>query len=127
MRTSLWIAVGLLIVVAAAGVLTSAQMREISDRYVAVAEELFVLAAQEDWNRSAETAASCLAGWRGLVPKLQMLINHDDTDAVTLALVRLQAAIAARDAAGALTACAELRENAQHLYHRDAFTWANVL
>lgn len=127
MRTSLWIAIGLLAVVLLTGAVTSVQMRGISDRYVSAAEELFVLTVLGDWVRSAETAADYLTDWRSVVPKLQMLINHDDTDAVTLALVRLQAAIAARDAAGALSACAELRENAEHLYHRDAFTWANVL
>lgn len=127
MRTSLWIAIGLLVVVLLTGAVTSVQMRQISDRYVSAAEELFVLTALGDWGRSAETAADYLTDWRKVVPRLQMLINHDDTDAVTLTLVRLQAAIAARDTAGALAACAEMRENAEHLYHRDAFTWANVL
>ena len=127
MRTSLWIAIALLAAVLLAGVVTSAQMERISARYVSAAEELFVLTAQGDWERSAEAAADYLTDWRGLVPMLQMLINHDDTDEVTLSLVRLQAAIAARDASGALAACAELRENAGHLSHRDAFTWANVL
>lgn len=58
---------------------------------------------------------------------LQMLINHEDTDAVTLSLLLLQAAIEAQDVPGCLAACAQMRENAQHLYHRDAFTLANVL
>lgn len=127
MRTSLWIAVGLLAAVLLAGTLTSGQMRAVSERYVAAAEELYILSVQGEWQRAAETASAYLADWRSLVPLLQMFINHEDTDSMTLSLVTLQAGIAARDIPGCLTACAELRENAQHLYHRDAFTWANVL
>lgn len=127
MRTSLWIAIGLLAVILLAGAVTSLQMQGISDRYVSAAEELFVLSAQGDWARAAEASTAYLQDWRDLVPKLQMLINHDDTDSVTLSLVTLQAAVAAKDPAGALAACAQLREHAEHLYHRDAFTWANVL
>ena len=61
------------------------------------------------------------------MPWLQILINHDDIDDVTLALERLQAAIVAQEQSGCFEACAELRENARHIYHRDAFTLGNVL
>lgn len=85
------------------------------------------MAEKHEWARAAETAAAYLESWRETVPFLQMLINHEDTDSVTLSLVQLQAAIRAEDEAGCFIACAELRENAQHLYHRDGFTLANVL
>ena len=127
MKTSLWIAIAVLAAVVLTGAVTAGQMHRVSERYVSAAEELWTLTAAGDWQRAAQTAHSYLEDWRALVPVLQMLINHDDTDSVTLALVTLEAAIAAGDQAGCLTACAELRENAQHLYHRDAFTWANVL
>lgn len=127
MRTSLWIALLLLAATIIGGLLTAHGMRMVSDRYVSAAEELRILTEKGDWQRAAETAAAYLADWQEQVPLLQTLINHDDTDSVTLALVTLQAAIQAQDEPGCLIACAELRENAQHLYHRDAFTLANVL
>ena len=58
---------------------------------------------------------------------LQILINHDDIDDVTLSLERLRAAIAVQDESACIQACAELRENAGHIYHRDALTLGNVL
>lgn len=85
------------------------------------------MAEKQEWARAAETAAAYLDTWRETVPVLQTLINHEDTDSVTLSLLQLQAAIRAEDMAGCFTACAELRENARHLYHRDGFTLANVL
>ena len=80
-----------------------------------------------DWPRANETVADYIAFWEGTVPWLQILIDHEDIDDVTLALMRLQAAIEARETADCLTICAELKENARHIYHRDAFTLGNVL
>ena len=48
-------------------------------------------------------------------------------DEKEFALDRLQAAIDAREQGSCYEACAELRENARHIYHRDAFTPGNVL
>ena len=127
MRTSLCIAVALLAATILAGTMTENAMRRVSDRYVLAAEELRSLTQQGQWERAAAAADGCLADWRGQVSMLQMLINHEDTDAVTLSLLLLQAAIEAQDVPGCLAACAQMRENAQHLYHRDAFTLANVL
>ena len=120
MRTSLWIALALLAATLLSGWVTSREVLRISDRYVSAAEELSSMTEHREWQRAAETAEAYLNTWQKTVPALQMLINHEDTDSVTLSLVQLKAAIRA-------VACAELRENAQHLYHRDAFTAANVL
>ncbi len=127
MRTSVWIALALLTVTLAAGLVTQGAMQGISERYISAAQELRSMTAHEEWQRARETTQAYLEDWRSLEPTLQMLINHDDTDDVTLSLVLLEAAIEARDIAGCLTACAQLEENAQHLYHRDAFTLGNVL
>ena len=127
MRTSLWISVALLLAVVIAGVTSSGAMQVLSLRYVSAAEELYLLTEQEDWARAAETAAACHADWQRQLGVLQMLINHDDTDDVTMALVTLKAAIAAQDRAGCMDACVQLKEHALHLYHRDAFSLANVL
>lgn len=127
MRTSVWIALALLTVTLAAGLVTQGAMQGISERYISAAQELRSMTAHEEWQRARETTQVYLEDWRSLEPTLQMLINHDDTDDVTLSLVLLEAAIEAQDMAGCLTACAQLEENAQHLYHRDAFTLGNVL
>ncbi|MBR3762933.1 MAG: DUF4363 family protein [Clostridia bacterium] len=127
MRTSVLIALTLLAVVILGGVLTEDAMRRVSDMYVAAAEELRTLVTAQQWPRAEETAAIYQADWEKRVPALQMLINHDDTDDVTMALALLRASIEARDIPGCLQACAQLRENALHLHHRDAFTLANVL
>lgn len=127
MRTSVVIAIVLLAAVILGGVLTEGAMRRVSDRYVAASEELRALVKAEDWPRASQTTAAYLDDWQARVPALQMLINHDDTDDVTLSLALLQAAIDAQDVPGCLEACAQLKENALHLHHRDAFTLANVL
>ena len=85
------------------------------------------MTARQEWARAADVVSAYIESWQASEPALQMLINHEDTDSVTLSLVLLQAAIRSQDMAGCSAACAELRENALHLWHRDAFTLANVL
>lgn len=69
----------------------------------------------------------CRNVWKQKVPWLQTLINHDDVDAVTTALKKIEAGISSRELPLCLEACAELGEHAEHLYHRDALTLGNVL
>lgn len=127
MRTSLMISIVLLCLILAGGFLEEGQTRILSSRYESAAEELRVMAEASDWHRASETVAVYLADWRSTVPWLQILINHEDIDDVTLALERLQACIAAQERGSCYEACAELKENASHIYHRDAFTLGNVL
>lgn len=127
MRTSLCIALVLLAVTLGSGLLTAQEVKRVSERYVSASEELLSMTEHAEWARAAETVQAYLDTWRETMPMLQMLINHEDTDSVTVALVTLRAAIRAEDQAGCYIACAELWENARHLYHRDAFTLANVL
>ena len=127
MRTSLCIALVLLTLTIGCGILTSGEIRMLSDRYVSAAEELLILTENEEWQRAGETVESDIGSWEQTVPWLQTLINHDDTDSVTAALAQLRAGIRAQEQAMCYEACAMLRENARHLYHRDAFTLGNVL
>lgn len=127
MRTSLVISLTLLALTLVAGIWSAGEARILSDRYVSAAEELRVLTEKADWQRAEETVASYLTSWEESVPWLQILINHEDIDDVSLALERLQAAIDAQEQGACYEACAELRENARHIYHRDAFTLGNVL
>jgi len=127
MRTSLIISLVLLLVVIGGGMLEEMETEILSARYVSAAEELRVMAEKSDWSKAQETVMAYMRDWEDTAAWLQLLINHEDIDDVTLALVRLNAAVAAKEQAGCFEACAELKENARHIHHRDAFTLGNVL
>lgn len=127
MRTSLVISLVLLMVVIACGMLEEMETERLAGRYVSAAEEMRVMAEQSDWARARETVTAYMQDWESTASWLQLLINHEDIDDVTLALVHLEAAVAAEEQAGCFDACAELKENARHIHHRDAFTLGNVL
>lgn len=127
MRTSLWIAIALLIVTIGGSLLEAAETKSLSQRYVSASEELLIMVEKQDWPRAEDTVAAYLKSWEQTIPWLQILINHDDIDDVTLSLVRLQAGIRAREKSACYEACAELKEDARHIHHRDAFTLGNVL
>ena len=127
MRTGLWISILLLGATLALGWWEACENRELSRRYVSAAEELRTLTDMEDWTRAAGVVTDYIEDWQHTVPWLQILINHEDIDDVTLALVRLQSAIRAQEKSACYEACAELKENARHIYHRDALTLGNVL
>ena len=127
MRTSLWISIVLLGLTLAAGWFEEAETRVLSERYVSAAEELHIMAEKQEWSRARETVTAYLSSWEETIPWLQVLINHEDIDDVTLALECLQAGILAQEQGACYEACAELRENARHIFHRDAFTLGNVL
>lgn len=127
MRTNLIIALVLLLLTIGLGILEESETWVLSQRYESAALELQIMVEKQEWSRAAEIAGSYLADWRTTIPWLQILINHEDIDDITLALERLRAAIGARDQGSCYEACAELRENARHIHHRDAFTLGNVL
>lgn len=127
MRTGLVLSMVLLTVVIACGLLSAHLTTEVSVRYVSAAEEMATLTESGDWQRSGETVQAYLAQWEQTERWLQILANHEDTDAVTMSLKQIAAGIRAKDLSMCLEACGELRENALHIYHRDAFTWGNVL
>lgn len=127
MRTSLWIAIALLIVTIGGSLLEAGETQSLSQRYVSASEELLIMVEKQDWPRAEDTVAAYLQSWEQTIPWLQILINHDDIDDVTLSLVRLQAGIRAREKSACYEACAELKEDARHIHHRDAFTLGNVL
>lgn len=127
MRTSLIISLVLLCLTIGGGMLEEAETRVLSERYISAAEELQVMAEKQEWQRAQDTVNAYIASWQETIPWLQILINHEDIDDVTLALERLRAGIEAQEQGSCYEACAELRENARHIFHRDAFTLGNVL
>lgn len=127
MRTGLMISIILLCATIAVGCWEEHETSLLCRRYESAAEELYTLAQMGDWERAGQIIAAYMADWERTVPWLQVLINHEDIDDVTLALERVHACIAAKDEASCLENCAELQENARHIHHRDAFTLGNVL
>lgn len=127
MRTSLWIALILLAAMIGGGIVSGEAVKMQSDRYVSAAEEIDVLVEDNQWARAMEIALAYQDTWEDTVPWLQMIIDHEDIDAVSLALEHLIAGLRVRDASHCLITCTELKEHAHHLYHRDAFTLSNVL
>ena len=83
--------------------------------------------APERWQRAADTAGAYHETWDETLSWLQMLINHEDGDSLSRALLMVEAGIRTRDASLCVQGCHEMKEAAQHLYHRDAFTLGNVL
>lgn len=127
MRTGLWISIALLCATIALGCWEEHKTKQLSQQYISAAEELHTLSEMEDWSRASQVSAAYMERWQQTVPWLQTLINHEDIDDITLALGQLKAAITAKDQSACFSACAELKENARHIHHRDAFTLGNVL
>lgn len=127
MRTSLWIALLLLAVMIGGGIVSGTVVKTQSDRYISAAMEVDALLESGQWARAQEIASAYLQTWEDTVPWLQMIIDHEDIDAVSLALEHLIASLRQQEKAFSLMICAELREHAHHLYHRDALTLSNVL
>lgn len=127
MRSRFFISIALLLVVVAGGMLNAQVARGISDRYVSAAEELLVLTESGQWQRAADTAGAYHASWEKTLSWLQILINHEDGDSLSRALLMVESGIRMRDVSLCVQGCGEMKEAAQHLYHRDAFTLGNVL
>lgn len=127
MRTRLCISIVLLVLVILGGVGNIFLTKDISNRYVSAAEELSALAQEKNWPRAMDTVKGYLSSWKDTLAWLQMLINHDDGDEVSRALERIEAGIQGQDVLTCLEGCSELREAAEHIYHRDAFTLGNIL
>lgn len=127
MRSRLFISIALLLLVVAGGMLNARVARGISDRYVSAAEELLVLTESGQWQRAADTAGAYHSSWEKTLSWLQILINHEDGDSLSRALLMVESGIRTRDVSLCVQGCGEMKEAARHLYHRDALTLGNVL
>ena len=93
MRSRLFISIALLLLVVAGGMLNARVARGISDRYVSAAEELLVLTESGQWQRAADTAGAYHASWEKTLSWLQILINHEDGDSLSRALLMVESGI----------------------------------
>lgn len=127
MRTGMIIAIVLLVVVLVGSVLTANLTYQVSQRYVAASRELLTMVESDQWERAAATLVAYQETWQETLSWLELLVHHDDTDDVTLAMARLEAGIRTKDLPLCVSSCNELQEDARHIYHRDAFALNNVL
>lgn len=127
MRSAAWIAVIILAVVVGCGVWAADVTTGVSAEYVRVADELLALTQKQDWQRASQVLEARRQSWRDTEDRLQMLVNHEDTDAVTMALETIRAGIETADLPTCVLGCRQLREAADHIHHRDAFSWGNIL
>lgn len=127
MKTGLWISLLLLVVLLAGGAAMEGATSQLSQRYLSAAEELYILIQQQQWQRAGETARAYLESWEHTKGWIQLLIEHEDTDAISVALERILAGVDCRAVTECLLSCADLREAAHHLHHRSAFTLTNIL
>ena len=126
MRTSMAIASALLIVSLALGLWCAQASDEISARYVSAAAEIRTLAQAGSWQRAEETAQAYLESWRETAAWLHVILNHEETEALTLALRRAKASVSERDGAGCVQACVELEEEAVRIGDLHRLSWNSV-
>lgn len=127
MRTSLTLSAILAAAILLLGMWTEGRTCEVARQYMSAAEEIQTLIQMDEWDRAAQATESYWASWQKTLPWLQTLVVHEDADQVSMALRRLAAGIGARDLSLALEGCAELREHAEHLHHRDALKLGTIL
>lgn len=127
MRTNWVITLALLAVVLAGSLWLSHRAEDVSQRFADAAAEMRSLTQAQDWEAAARRLSDYQRAWEETLPGLQMQLNHEDTDEVTLAMRAIEAGIRTRSAPLCALGCAHLEESARHLSHRDAFNWANIL
>ena len=127
MRSGLRLALVMLSAVIALGIGNIGITKEISRRYVGASQELHALVQAGEWQRAGETTGAYQQRWKDDLSWLQMLINHADGDEVSYALAQIAAGVEAQKLSVCLEGCARMKEAAEHLYHRDAFTLGNIL
>ena len=97
------------------------------ERFAGAAAEMRQLTEAQDWEAAAHRLTALQQEWEDTLPGLQMQLNHEDTDELTLAMRTLEAGIRTQSAPLCALGCTQMEESAQHLSHRDAFNWANIL
>ena len=127
MRTNWVITLALLAAVLAGSLWLSQRAEDVSQRFAGAAAEMRQLTEAQDWEAAAHRLTALQQEWEDTFPGLQMQLNHEDTDELTLAMRTLEAGIRTQSAPLCALGCTQMEESAQHLSHRDAFNWANIL
>ena len=121
------IALALLAIVLVGGTFMALRAAEVSETFTDAAEDLRGLVLAGQWEEAVRRLTAYRLAWEEMLPGLQMQIDHEATDDVTLALEHIAAGLESQSLPLSLLGCRNLRESASHLHHRDAFTWENIL
>lgn len=101
--------------------------RSVSDALQEPIEQLETLARSSLYEDMTPQLDALDALWAQKRSVLQLFIDHEAIDNVSLELLALRAAVQSRSMPDALLAAARLREHAQHLLHRDLPLPENIL
>lgn len=127
MRSNWIITLALLAAVLSGSLWLSHRAEAVSQGFADAAGEMRLLTEAQEWEAAARRLAVLQQTWEETLPGLQMQLNHEDTDELTLAMRTLEAGIRTQSAPLCALGCTQMEESARHLYHRDAFNWANIL
>ncbi|MDR0897001.1 MAG: DUF4363 family protein [Oscillospiraceae bacterium] len=109
------------------GLFSMLYTRDISDHYVAMAEELRDAAEADDWELARQQMDAIYEDWRSREGILQIWVPHRDTDEVQKQMEGMQAGLAIRDKSLMMEHAAGLIEALDHLHHRDDLSISNIL
>ncbi len=110
-----------------AGFLSMWFTQGLSEEYCQLTRQAEERVQAGDFAAAQQTLTELATKWDKMEPLLQMWICHADTDGVAAHLRGAQAGLMARDTAAFLLESAALTEALEHLHHRDALTWSNLL
>ncbi|MDR0929171.1 MAG: DUF4363 family protein [Oscillospiraceae bacterium] len=109
------------------GLFSMLYTRDISDHYVAMAEELRDAAEADDWEDAGQRMDALFADWQSREGVLQIWVPHRDTDEVQKQMEGIQAGLAIQDKSLLMEHAAGLIEALDHLHHRDDLSISNIL
>ena len=105
MRSSMVIALVLLAIVLAGGTFMALRAAEVSEMFTDAAQDLCGLVLAEQWEEAVRRLTAYRLAWEELLPGLQMQIDHEATDDVTLALEHIAAGLESQNLPLALLGC----------------------
>lgn len=84
-------------------------------------------ASAADAQGAADAAQALWQDWSELMPSLAALIPHEDLDNVSLSVTGIWQLARQRNFAGLMLASGELSEHLDHLLHKEALSWENLM
>jgi Na+(H+)/acetate symporter ActP len=127
MKATTWTVVILLVFIVAVGIASTVISSKVSRDFtqdLTMAEESI---RKENWEEAKKAVEAMRNEWEKTCQWLQLWVNHDDTDDVSLSIEQLAAAIEVKDVHMSLIISAELGESLRHIYHRDALRFSNIM
>lgn len=127
MRAKIWLCILLPLCILSVGTLTLLKTIAVSDSLLASADEIAELVEGGGYRAAQDQTAVLYDYWDKERKTLQLFIDHHTIDEVTLAIREMGAGLKAFDLPDSLMHLERLRENAEHLVHRDLPILQNIL